>query len=207
VFAATGTINTSDRREKRDVADVPVQLALAFLAGLNGKVYKWKDDKRNAVVNSVPKQRQMSVKVTRTVQRERIEITGGVARIIMEPHEFIEETLLWDEYPVVDDNGNPVYESAGRGKSQQRIHRVPRMETYYEDVEVTKAVDKKNIRTHSGFIAQDVEKVLLDSGFTTQDFAGLVIDQETGRYGLRYDQFIPLLWTAVQELARRQGVI
>jgi len=61
-------------------------------------------------------------------------------------------------------------------------------------------------RTHLGFSAQAVEQLVFDAGLTTQDFAGVVIDEdENGNktYGLRSDQFIPILVKAVQELEAR----
>lgn len=59
-------------------------------------------------------------------------------------------------------------------------------------------------RTHFGLIAQDV-KALLDAHDVT-DFAGWTLadkDDPESQQGLRYDQFIPILIRAVQELAAR----
>ena len=68
---------------------------------------------------------------------------------------------------------------------------------------VAQAYSKKNVRTHYGFIAQEVEEVLERNGLSATDFAGLVKDKESGIYGLRYDQFIPVLWSADQQLLKR----
>lgn len=54
-------------------------------------------------------------------------------------------------------------------------------------------------RRHLGFIAQDVEEAMKEAGINAQDFAGLVIDGE-GEYGLRYEEFIPLLVEKIQRL-------
>ena len=56
---------------------------------------------------------------------------------------------------------------------------------------------KGRTRRHLGFIAQDVETAIREAGIDSQDFAGLVIDAEGG-YGLRYEEFIPLLAAKVQ---------
>lgn len=56
---------------------------------------------------------------------------------------------------------------------------------------------KGRTRRHLGFIAQDVEEALEAAGIESGDFAGLVIDEEGG-YGLRYEEFIPLLVEKVQ---------
>lgn len=54
-------------------------------------------------------------------------------------------------------------------------------------------------RRHLGFIAQDVEAALRDCGIDPMDFAGLAVD-ETEEYGLRYEEFIPLLAAKIQNL-------
>lgn len=56
-------------------------------------------------------------------------------------------------------------------------------------------------RRHLEFIAQDVEAAMREAGIDPQDFAGLVIDAEGG-YGLRYEEFIPLLAAKVQRLEK-----
>lgn len=72
-------------------------------------------------------------------------------------------------------------------------------------------------RTHVGFGAQTVEQALLESGLTTEDFAGLVIERnvkEYGddgevttthevRYGLRYEEFVALVMLVQQADAER----
>ena len=55
-------------------------------------------------------------------------------------------------------------------------------------------------RTHYGLVAQEVEKVITDSGKTTKEFGGIGIS-EGGMYGLRYNQFLSPLIKAVQELS------
>ena len=51
-------------------------------------------------------------------------------------------------------------------------------------------------RKHYGLIAQEVKEAL--NGI---DFGGFIEDEETGIMGLRYDQFVPLLIKAIQELS------
>ena len=61
-------------------------------------------------------------------------------------------------------------------------------------------------RTHIGFIAQDVEDGLEQSGLTSQDFAGLCYwdnDDGTRGYGLRYGEFIALCVDEIQKLKKR----
>lgn len=75
-------------------------------------------------------------------------------------------------------------------------------------------------RTHIGFGAQTVEKALLNSGLTTNDFAGIVIDKDIDMgeewglspdnkthfkelYSLRYEEFIALNTMMIQKLQKR----
>lgn len=57
-------------------------------------------------------------------------------------------------------------------------------------------------RRHLGFIAQEVESAMQAAGIDSADFATLCID-EKGGYGLRYEEFIPLLVAKVQRLEER----
>lgn len=64
-------------------------------------------------------------------------------------------------------------------------------------------------RSHAGFIAQEVEQAMMDTGITREEFGGLVI-QENGQYGLRYEEFIAIqtgmiqsLYQKVEELERK----
>ena len=58
---------------------------------------------------------------------------------------------------------------------------------------------KDRKRRHLGFIAQDVEMAMDAVGIRSQDFAALAVDPESG-YGLRYEEFIPLLVAKIQLL-------
>ena len=58
-------------------------------------------------------------------------------------------------------------------------------------------------RTHYGLIAQEVEKVVADSGMTNDDFAPLVYDKETDTYGMMYGEYVGILIKAVQELSAK----
>jgi hypothetical protein len=62
---------------------------------------------------------------------------------------------------------------------------------------------KKYLRFHHGLLNQDVEKVLIELGLTTNDFAGYVKDKVTGARALRYEQFIAPLIKAVQEQQKK----
>lgn len=70
--------------------------------------------------------------------------------------------------------------------------------------------DGSSNRYHTGFIAQDVEKALVESGLTTQDFAAIMhkqgIDEEGNEidcYYLRYGEFVALNTSEIQKLKKR----
>lgn len=62
-------------------------------------------------------------------------------------------------------------------------------------------------RTHTGFIAQDVEAAVISSGLTTKDFAAVCYDLDEGgnkiRYGVRYEEIVALNTNEIQKLKRR----
>ena len=70
-----------------------------------------------------------------------------------------------------------------------------------------KFIDGQSGRFHSGFISQEVEEALIQSGLTTNDFAGFVKynDPKTNdeKYGLRYEEFISLNTHMIQQLRKR----
>lgn len=63
--------------------------------------------------------------------------------------------------------------------------------------------DKTFSRKHYGLIAQEVEQVLSDNDINTNDFAPLVYDEESDRYGMRYGEMVGILIKAVQELSAK----
>ena len=61
--------------------------------------------------------------------------------------------------------------------------------------------DGTNGRTHTGFIAQEVEQAAADVGIELKDLAAVVIE-ENGNYGIRYEEFIAILTAVVQDHER-----
>lgn len=64
--------------------------------------------------------------------------------------------------------------------------------------------DGKSDRYHTGFIAQDVEQALTDSGVDSTDFAGFIRDKN-GDCFLRYEEFIALAVNEVQTLKKKNS--
>lgn len=74
-----------------------------------------------------------------------------------------------------------------------------------------KFIDNTSDRYHIGFISQDVEQALVESGLTSEDFAGFIkspVSEDVSReesdysYGLRYGEFIALNTHMIQNLYR-----
>lgn len=64
--------------------------------------------------------------------------------------------------------------------------------------------DGTSDRYHTGFIAQDVEQALADSGIDSKDFAGFIKD-ENGDCFLRYEEFIALAVNEIQSLKKKNS--
>ena len=62
--------------------------------------------------------------------------------------------------------------------------------------------DGESGRTHTGFIAQEVEEAAAESKINNKDLAFLCID-ENGDYGLRYDELIAIQTQVIQNLMER----
>lgn len=60
-------------------------------------------------------------------------------------------------------------------------------------------------RTHHGLIAQEVETLIKSLGKSTKQFAGIIYDEKSDKYGLRYEEFIAPIIKAIQELAEAMG--
>ena len=64
--------------------------------------------------------------------------------------------------------------------------------------------EKQNTKTHMGFIAQDVEKVIEKVGLTNEDIAAIIKPQtEEGYYELSYIEFIPALLLYIKDLEKQ----
>lgn len=62
--------------------------------------------------------------------------------------------------------------------------------------------DGESGRTHTGFIAQEVEEAAKDAGIERQDIAAIVVDED-GRYYLRYEELIAVQTLAIQDLSEQ----
>ena len=196
VYAATGTINTSDARQKTDIADSP--LGLGFILELKPRSYRWLGAATEVEWDEETYETQEPVTETRTILETVIEMRDG--RAVERQVERAADFPVVDLVPVVDEAGAPVLTESRRPK----MHAEPRMRTVTETRKVKREVPREGARTHYGLVAQEVKAALDAAG--VEDFAGWVLGDESdpgSTQGLRYDQFIAPLIKAVQELTAR----
>jgi len=190
VWAANGTVQTSDFNAKFDILDS--NLSTDFIKGLRPVSYKFKvgtnlieeiDDGFEEI------EQQVTEKALKTEEvHERVEV-DGVVRIIRSYKQVEVDKPVFESIPVYDEDGNFLKTAV-----------VPKMETVKVPKKKTVVTPVQGKRTHYGFISQEV-KALLDR-LGTGDFGGYV-EAEDGSLGLRYDQFISPIVSTLQDLISR----
>lgn len=94
-------------------------------------------------------------------------------------------------------------------KKQDISYDMSAMESFYNSLQPAtyKFIDGQSGRTHVGYIAQDVEMAIANSGLSSSDFAGFIKsprdDGEGYDYALRYSEFIALNTWQIQQLKAR----
>lgn len=115
-------------------------------------------------------------------------------------------TLSADDEVVVDgtltQSDGSVITSDRKAKKHISYKRVDKYLAVFDQLRPCVFRLKGRNRRHLGFIAQEVEGAMQAAGIDSADFAALCID-EAGGYGLRYEEFIPLLVAKVQQLETR----
>lgn len=189
VWAANGTIQTSDPRHKSDIAHLPASLPLVL--GIQPITFRWLEGGQEPVDDM--ELRDCPVTEMRQETLPVIEIRDGQPTRVMRT--ITREEPVTDLLPVQDDDGRPVMVSGEDGIEVPLLHSVPRTER--RAVPVRRWEARPGRRTHWGFDARQVQDVMTRSG---RDFGGFVLG-EGGTAGLRSDQLLPVLWKAVQEMA------
>lgn len=198
VWAANGTIQTSQADMKTDIEPLPSMLSL--VTTLHPITYRWKSGGAKPVVSQAEVDEPVYETTTETAEDHEVQPDGTVHLVSVTSER---RRQVFDELPVTLPNGTPVIDKVAvrrRGlpdtyRSLPRTHRVPRMQKVTRDV-VTH-VDQPGKRTHWGFLASDVKAAMATTGL---DFGGYVLGED-GTEGLRTDQLLPVLWKACQELA------
>ena len=188
IYAETAVIQTSDARLKRDIE--VCGLGLDFIRALEPVQYRYADVREPAVIVTRTERRPVITRERRCdmVIRE----VEGQYRLV--PEEVEVERPLMRTVPLHDADGRPLLDEAG----QPVLHQVPVYEDVQEEVVERPAIDRHYRRLHTGFTAQLVSTLLDRTGL---DYALHIRDTETGEEGLRYEELIAPLVSAVQTLA------
>lgn len=191
VWAANGTIQTSDGTKKTDIKNS--ELGLDFIEALRPVSYRFKEG-GNVVTEIEDGFEEVEEVVTEEVEeteeiKELVEVDGVktmttkyVTKIVMRPvMEMVEG--------VVDEKGAPV-----------PPFYAPKTVKVKRPVVKTQVTSVEGKRIHYGLIAQEVKALLDKMGI--DDFGGYV-EGDDGTLGLRYDEFISPLIAAIQALSAR----
>lgn len=108
---------------------------------------------------------------------------------------------------------NSTIQTSDRRKKTDITYGLARYDAFFDALRPAsfRLTDGQSGRTHAGFIAQDVEEALCNTGLTSQEFAGFIRytphsgekDPETYEYALRYGEFLPLAVWQIQRLKER----
>lgn len=204
VWAVNGTIQTSDASLKTNIQALPD--AMPIVANINPVTYTWIVGGQE--YQDVWEEKTVQATAVESYEEAEVAMINGVA--VQTKTAKTRDVLLWDDHPVIDEDGRPVLNRIRDGKDDDgkpvykmvpKTHQTPIMVT--KRVKVSKLVGKPGKRTHWGFLADNVQKVMEG---TRRDFGGYVED-EGGTKHLRPDQLVPILWKAVQELDARLALL
>jgi len=198
IFATNGTINTSDPKLKKDM--VPLGSMLPLLREVQPISFKFKEGGGSTETAWTEEltQEYETIEVEKTV----IDVIDGKAT-----ERRVKETVtrrVVDEVPVVDANGEQVYDWTkpmrdGHGRVTHpsvrvpRMHRVQRMSL--KQVPVQRVVMRPGKRTHLGFSATEVQAAVQKLGLGD---LGVYV-KDNGVEGLRIDQLVAALWQVARE--------
>lgn len=227
VYAATGTINTSDLRLKNVIGELDHGLDMVEL--LKPIAYTWKEGDGQVSRQIVSYEEVEEDQVEEIEEDEKyVEIVDGKA--VQKTRKVKTTKVLEDVLEVCDEQGNPVMVEYSHNEryvpldpdgdaylSREGEPIILKREIKGERVDTIRVTRKVKVqrpiwgdvvtypegdRPHWGFGAQSVKEVMDALGI--EDFAGWTLadkkDPES-RQGLRYEQFIPLLTKAIQELS------
>ena len=207
VWAANGTIQTSDPALKTDIQPLPSCLPL--LHAISPIRFKWKQEGVENVTTT--EEQDVWVHETHPIHESQVALVDG--RHVLVPSTKTVSVGIMDEVPVWNLDGTPnlttipaqaerrdkdgkIVSPAKPAQVFQTTHRVPRKER--QSVPVTKQVPKAGSTVHWGFSATDIKTAMDRAGL---DFGGYIKEDAAGPESLRPDQMTPVLWKAGQEMA------
>ncbi|WP_315833886.1 hypothetical protein [Bradyrhizobium prioriisuperbiae] len=219
IYAANGTIQTSDLKDKDDRAPITGEIALAILkdvaADPDGVIsFRWKIGGNEMVEHEVDEERHLSENVTETYFDIEERPDGSCGRV---EKTRIVQRPLYDVVPVTDQYGQQITETIParvlhdlsgaviKVLQPEEIvsvtYKKPRMGTV--TIKKLLPVEREGRRRHAGWGAQVWRDVLAKHGL---DIGLLVKNDPTdpeSRLALRPDQVSPLLHVGVVELEMR----
>jgi hypothetical protein len=214
VWAANGTIQTSDPALKRDIEDLAGVDIAAIIEAIAPISYRWTDGGSQPV--EVEHEEDVPVTELREWEETVVEVRNGQpTRVKVQRREHVP---VFDTVRVVDEDGAPAFRevpaSAARrdasgavirparpARTVPLMHRVPRMERRL--VKRIEMQPREGRRVHWGFSAAEVEKIADLAG---RDFGGFV-RAEDGTLSMRPDQMIPIVWEALRRLMKRVAAL
>lgn len=187
IYLATNPTVSSDARQKTNVETLDGELAWEFISRLRPVTFQWVSGHTIVTVEDDPDNMvEEPVLEDVTVLAYDVEVVDGKA--IMRRIERIERREAFDLLPVFDEAGNPVTNEKGQVFHQQmKTRRVPGKKEVH--------TDRAGVRIHLGHIAQEIKALMDDLGV---DWGLFVHDEGSDTYGLRPDQFAPVIVAAMQ---------
>ena len=198
IFATNGVINTSDPSLKKNIA--PMASMVGLLREIKPITFEFKEG--GGSTETVMEEQITQVYETIEVEKTVYDVVDGKA-VERKVTEAVERRVV-DEVPVVDGNGEPVYDWTKPMRNRlgeithpavrvPRMHRVPRMAK--QQVPVERIVMREGKRTHLGFSATDVQAAVQKLGLGD---LGVYV-KDSGVEGLRIDQLVAVLWQVARE--------
>ncbi|MDI7774985.1 DUF2793 domain-containing protein [Asticcacaulis sp. EMRT-3] len=200
VWAANGTIQTSDARDKIVSAKIAPDLALGLIAAVEPVFFSWKSGGQTQVqtgVDTVKTGRMKMVTEAVEVMQEDWQITDG--RAVKVSKTLTINRPVMETFPCHDADGQPLRDGEGQPLTLTR----PQMREEIEVRPVMKTVDQPGMRRHAGFLAQDMQKAMQAQGI---DFGAWGLEDAAdpdSRQWLRPDQLVPVLWAGLRALSER----
>ncbi|HUD52788.1 tail fiber domain-containing protein, partial [Parvibaculum sp.] len=187
VWSNNGTIQTSDARQKTNIASLDGALCWEFITRLNPVAYQWISGQTVVTIEDDP-DHMVEEPVVEDIEVDdyEVEFAGGVAMRKAVRRVVTREAV--DTFAVVDEAGEQVIED-GRPLFVQRVR--TRQVPAKREVHTSRA----GVRIHLGHLAQEVKAIMDD---LEVDWALYVEDAETGELGLRPEYFIPIIIAAMQ---------
>lgn len=197
VWAANGTIQTSDLRDKDVVAPLGAA-ALALVDAIDPVLFRWRSGGTERVEHTETEFVEENIFEWRTENRTTWVRDGdhAIERVISEER----AAPLLEAVPCRDAAGDPIMVASESGALVPKTVMLPKTRTVPRDRTLSTQIQRPGKRLHAGFIAQDV-KAALDAAQLDFGAWGLEdAENAESRQWLRPDQLIAVLWAATKQI-------